>query len=373
MEEKIIKSKKYYVKKIGSSRAYKFTSQYHYSGVGFKKSHVNLGVFRNEDELMVGVLQWGVSYQDGIKLNRYVKENINKEEYLELNRFSMADSEERNSESHAISLGMKWIKLNMPEIKLLVSYSGRKEGNYGYIYQATNWEYLGYFVSEGFWFLDGEERHLSTLWARYCRYENPNNLGFTQAVCEMYSDVRKTWTKQFIYIQRLDKRLTSAIEPLPYPKPSNEFPIKIREKIYVENNELWQNYKSEDKVIVYFYDDEMERIKRRNNKKVAMYSSEGELMQVWERSGDIELEGFRVESIRSAISTNNAYKGFYFRHYEDEPLQEIEVPLVAVVDEISFKFFAELARYLEVSRQGVQQSYKRRAKKIKGKEVEWLI
>ena len=74
-----VKNKKYYCKKIGSSRAYKFTSQYHYSGVGFKKSHVNLGIFRHEDELMVGVLQWGVSYQDSIKLNRYVKENINKE------------------------------------------------------------------------------------------------------------------------------------------------------------------------------------------------------------------------------------------------------------------------------------------------------
>ena len=31
----------------------------------------------------------------------------------------------------------------MPEIRLLVSYAGRKEGNYGYIYQATNWLYTG--------------------------------------------------------------------------------------------------------------------------------------------------------------------------------------------------------------------------------------
>lgn len=372
MEEIIIKNKKYYCKKIGSSRAYQFTSQYHYSGVGFKKSHINLGIFRHEDELMVGVLQWGVSYQDSIKLNRYVKENINKEEYLELNRFSMADSEERNSESQAISLGIKWIKMNMPEIKLLVSYAGRKEGNYGYIYQATNWEYLGYFISEGFWFLDGEERHLATVWSRYCRYGN-QELGFTEGLCDMYSDVRKTWTKQFIYIQRLDKRLTPAIEPLPYPKPSNEFPIKIREKIYIENNEVYENYKRENKEIIYFYDNEMEEIKRRNNKNVARYSSEGELIDTFECSGKINLDGFRVESIRSAISTGNAYKGYYFRHYDDEPLQEIDVPLVAIVDEIGFKFFAELARYLGISRQGVQQAYKRQAKKIKGKEVEWLI
>ena len=212
----------------------------------------------------------------------------------------MADSEERNSESQSIALGMKWIRMNMPEIKLLVSYAGRKEGNYGYIYQATNWEYLGYFVSEGFWFLDGEERHLSTIWSRYCRYGNPE-LGFTKSICDMYSDVRKTWTKQFIYIQRLDKRLTPAIEPLVYPKPSNEFPIKIREKIYVENNEIYDNYKCKQKEIVYFYDDEMERIKRKNNKPIAMYSSEGELLQTWDCSGEILLDEIGRASCRERV------------------------------------------------------------------------
>ena len=46
----------------------------------------------------------------------------------------MADSEGRNSESQAISLGIKWLKKNRPDIRLLVAYAGRKEGNYGYIY-----------------------------------------------------------------------------------------------------------------------------------------------------------------------------------------------------------------------------------------------
>lgn len=51
-----------------------------------------------------------------------------------MNRFAMADSEIKNSESQAISLGIKWIKKYRPDIRLLVSYSGRIEGNYGYIY-----------------------------------------------------------------------------------------------------------------------------------------------------------------------------------------------------------------------------------------------
>ncbi len=372
MDDKTICGKKYYCKRISSSRAYQFTSQYHYSGVGFKKAHINLGIFRNEDELLVGVLQWGVSYQDAIKLKRYVNEDITKDEYLELNRFSMADSEGHNSESQALSLGMKWLKVNAPSIKLLVSYAGRKEGNYGYIYQATNFEYLGYFVSEGFWFLDGEERHLATVWNRYCKYGN-QDLGFTAGLCDMYSDVRKTWTKQFIYIHRLDKKLTPAIEPLPYPKPSNEFPIKLREKIYIENKDVYENYKREEKEIVYFYDNEMECIKKKNNKSVARYNSEGELIDTFDKVNAIELEGFRLSSIRTALSTGNTYKDCYFRYYEEEPMEEIDVPLVAIVDEIGFKFFATLARYVGISRQGVQQAYKRKAKKVKGKEVEWVI
>jgi hypothetical protein len=80
------------------------------------------------------VLQLGCAASAGIRLDRYVKEPIKIEEYMELNRFAMADSEERNSESMAISLGLKWIKKNRPDIKLIVSYSGRVEGNYGYIY-----------------------------------------------------------------------------------------------------------------------------------------------------------------------------------------------------------------------------------------------
>jgi hypothetical protein len=39
---------------------------------------------------------------------------------MELNRFSMADSEGKNSESQAISLAIKWIKQNMPHVRLLV-------------------------------------------------------------------------------------------------------------------------------------------------------------------------------------------------------------------------------------------------------------
>lgn len=380
----MVENKKYFVDAIHSSKANKMTALYHYSGVGFKKSIVNLGVFRKTDNKMVGVLQWGCSFQEGVRLDRYVKEPVSKDEYLELNRFSMADSEGKNSESQAISLGIKWIRKNMPQIKLLVSYAGRKEGNYGYIYQATNWEYLGYFISEGFWFVDGEERHLATLWNRYSKHGN-QDLGFVDGLCGMYSDVRKTWTKQFIYIMRLDEKLTPATEPEDYPKPLTEFPIKTREKIYKQNDEIFNNYKTNERSIVeYFYEEEKELFCRttlirrgelvvKPKRKVAVYSIEGFLLSTYESVKDIDIPNIKESGIRTSLSTEGSHKDFYFRYYIDEPQEEIDVPVVCLIDEIPFKTAASAARYLQVSRQAVSASRKRGGKKINGIEVKWII
>ena len=157
----------------------------------------------------------------------------------------MADSEGRNSESQAISLGIKWLKKNRPDIKLLVSYAGRKEGNYGYIYQATNWEYLGYFVSNGFWSINGREKHSLTIYYTYNKYGN-TSLPMIDSICEMYDDVRQTWSKQFIYIQRLDSSLTVASPILPYPKKDTEHPIVIKEKIYKQCDEATWEVKDDE-------------------------------------------------------------------------------------------------------------------------------
>lgn len=382
-------NKKYFVEQIHSSKANKMTALYHYSGVGFKKAILNLGVFRKEDSKMVGVLQWGSSYQENIRLDRYVKETINKSEYLELNRFSMADSEGPNSESQAISLGIKWIKKYMPEIRLLVSYAGRKEGNYGYIYQATNWEYLGYFISEGFWFVDGVECHLATLWYRYKHHAN-QDLPFIEGICDMYQDVRKTWTKQFIYIMRLDNSLTTATPVLEYPKPTNEFPIKTREYIYKRNDKVFNSPILPNREHVdYYYEKETQffttaTLRRRWNKEkgieipknimlpVACYDIGGTLEHTWKNMREFSLEGYRKEAVKEAINLNKSYKNKYFKHYEIEPEEQIDVPVICYVDEIPFNSLSELGRYLNVSRQAIHQAKSRKAKSINNKNIHWV-
>ena len=380
--EQIVRNKKYYVKQLNSSKANKMTELYHYSGVGFKKSKLNLGVYRNEDRKLVGVMQWGCSFQEGILLERYVKEPITIDEYLELNRFSMADSEGKNSESQAISLGIKWIKTFRKDIRLLVSYAGRKEGNYGYIYQATNWEYLGYFVSKGFWFLDGEERHLLTLWARFSNRKTNVELGFTDWLCAEYSDVRETKTKQFIYITRLDKKLTPATPPMEYPKPSNEFPIKVDEKIWIQNDEVFNSYTKQERTHVEYYDEGEEPlfsravlIKRgeivpRSRRKVAMYDIGGNFLQYFNSIDEAVTEEYNKQGISMSINSGKKYKGRYFRYYNGNE-EAIEVPIICRIDGIAFGVASDIARYTSVSKQAVSAARKRKQSSIGGRDVEW--
>ena len=380
--EQIVRNKKYYVKQLNSSKANKMTELYHYSGVGFKKSKLNLGVYRNEDRKLVGVMQWGCSFQEGILLERYVKEPITIDEYLELNRFSMADSEGKNSESQAISLGIKWIKTFRKDIRLLVSYAGRKEGNYGYIYQATNWEYLGYFLSKGFWFLDGEERHLLTLWARFSNRKTNVELGFTDWLCAEYSDVRETKTKQFIYITRLDKKLTPTTTPMEYPKPSNEFPIKVDEKIWIQNDEVFNSYTKQERTHVEYYDEGEEPlfsravlIKRgeivpRSRRKVAMYDIGGNFLQYFNSIDEAVTEEYNKQGISMSINSGKKYKGRYFRYYNGNE-EAIEVPIICRIDGIAFGVASDIARYTSVSKQAVSAARKRKQSSIGGRDVEW--
>lgn len=383
--EQIIKNKKYFIAPINSSKANQFTCYYHYSHIGFKKAKLNLGIFDLNTQKLVGVQQWGCSAQEGIRLDRYVKEPITTNEYYELNRFCMADSEGTNSESQAISLGIKWIKQYHPHIRLLVSYAGRKEGNFGYIYQATNWEYLGYFVSNGFWRLDGQEVHQITVWYRY-RHGNYTNLSLNDALCQMYNSVIQTWTKQFIYIQRLDKSLTDASPILPYPKPTM-FNIVDKIKVYKDEpfQEIERNFSKQPD---YYYNATELLFSRRklirdgvikpktisSKLLIAMYDLYGNLIEVRTGISSFQPE-FLAAGIRKSSDQGTIYKDHMFKIFEPDELdipEEIEVPIIGILNEIPFASYAEMGRYCGVSRQAAHSAKQRNAKQIKGYDVIWI-
>lgn len=384
----MIENKKYFVALVNSSKACQFTAYYHYSKQPFRQAKLNLGVFNKETQQLVGVMQWGRSFAKDIKLKRYVKEDIDINQYFELNRFCMAEDEGKNSESQALSLGIKYIKQYHPEIKLLVSYSGRREGKYGYIYQATNWEYLGYFLSNAFWNIDGIEKHTLTVQQEFQKYKKTNE-DLKNYLNRTHSYAVQTWTKQFIYIQRLDKHLSPAIDPLPYPKPSNEFPIKTKEIVYCGGT--IPNTKVEEKEVPLFFFEKNELLfsphalrrqaQRERGEKihigtrnsVAQYDLSGNLETTYLNMTEAEKVGYYYDGVKAASKNNTIYKNKFFRLYpmNRTPPEKVELHYFCIINEKMFFKAKDVAEELHISRQAVYASKKRQGKYISGSPVIW--
>lgn len=49
-----------------------------------------------------------------------------------------------NSESQMLSQHVKWMKINLPEIKVLFTWADGMVGKVGYVYQGSNFIYAGY-------------------------------------------------------------------------------------------------------------------------------------------------------------------------------------------------------------------------------------
>ncbi len=376
----MLKNNKYFIDQLNSSKAYQFICMYHYSHIGFKRASLNLGIYRIDTNELVGVLQWGCSANMNIRLDRYVKESITTAEYLELNRFAMTDLEERNSESQAISLGIKWIKQNRPDIKLLVSYSGRVEGNYGYIYQATNWEYLGYFISNGFWKLDGGEKHQITLALEYKKNKS-NYTTMKDYLCATYHDVRQYDSKQFIYIKRLDKKLTPASPILPYPKLDTEYPIQTKEVIYQEDDSFISPPRPQIERFFYVPNEQLfsrECLKRRGeiiDDEYLVYDKSGKFIEKYKTISEIcaKYDGYLQQGISNSIKTGKRYKEYFFKKNAcNETIKPvIDVNILCWIDDKPFYKQKEIVDYVGVTRQAVSSCVKKHGKTIKGKPIIW--
>ncbi|WP_330473781.1 Mom family adenine methylcarbamoylation protein [Terrabacter sp. C0L_2] len=62
---------------------------------------------------------------------------------LELTRLALYDWAPCNSESWFIGAAVHWLRVNRPDVRILLSYADGEQGHVGTIYQATNWLYTG--------------------------------------------------------------------------------------------------------------------------------------------------------------------------------------------------------------------------------------
>lgn len=201
----------YHVREIPSKLARETIRANHYSKTIVNNSYVNLGVYWRGD--FVGCLQFG--YAMNPNSGRSVVAGTENRQYLELNRMWVADAVPANGESMAIAYAIRFIRARYPGVQWIQSFADERCGRWGVVYQAANFQYLGFHLTD-FWLLDGEWYHDLLVTA----HKKGGGRG-----CFLHENLHRAERRrfrQFRYIRFLDrgarKRLLKPIVP-DYPKP----------------------------------------------------------------------------------------------------------------------------------------------------------
>lgn len=128
------------IKEISKDKALELIQRYHYSNTLPRLNKYFLGVF--EAGRLVGCLTlgWGTRPKHTIQK---LFPSLDSSDYLEIGRMCMLDEMPRNSESQMLAAVIRWIKANLPEIKVLFTWADGMLGKCGYVYQAANFLYVG--------------------------------------------------------------------------------------------------------------------------------------------------------------------------------------------------------------------------------------
>lgn len=127
------RAKEIVVKVIPRDIANEFIKKHHYSGKVMQSSQVHFGCFL--DGKLGGVMQFG-SCIDRRKMQSLVR-GCGWNDFIELNRMAFIDILPKNSESRCISIAIKLLKKNAPNIKWVISFADACSCGDGTIYRAS--------------------------------------------------------------------------------------------------------------------------------------------------------------------------------------------------------------------------------------------
>lgn len=132
-------AKRIIVKPISAKDANRVVRELHYSGKVDTRSQLHYGVFI--DEKCCGAIQLGPPI-DKRKVIGTVSGTL-WHEMLDLHRLAFSERLPRNSESRAISVVMRMIRLGYPQIKWVQSYADATQCGDGAIYRASGFDLIG--------------------------------------------------------------------------------------------------------------------------------------------------------------------------------------------------------------------------------------
>jgi hypothetical protein len=145
------------VKPIKPSVANEFVKKHHYSGKVVPNSQLHFGCFLNG--VLGGVMSFGPS-MDKSKIVGLVK-NTPFNDFLELNRMAFGDLLPKNAESRCISVAIRLIKKNYPNIKWIVSFADGCQCGDGTIYRASGFKLTQIKEGDHFYKLPNGESYTS--------------------------------------------------------------------------------------------------------------------------------------------------------------------------------------------------------------------
>lgn len=129
------------VREISKEEALDMVQKYHYSNTLPRQNKHFVGFYLDDRLVGVVTLGWGTRPLHTI---RKLFPSLTTKDYLEIGRMCMTEDMPKNSETQMLSQLVKWIKKNLPKIKVLFTWADGMLGKVGYVYQAANFIYAGY-------------------------------------------------------------------------------------------------------------------------------------------------------------------------------------------------------------------------------------
>ena len=216
-----------YIKEIKGSIAVEFVQTYHYSKILPRLTKYYLGIFEADELQGVVTLGWGTQPLQTIKKIFYNHDMVT-ENYLEIGKMCfLPKCNNSNFGSRAIKEVVKWIKANTCVMYLYTLADGIM-GKCGYVYQASNFIYIGMFKTSVYMDKDtGEKIHprsAKQLCKENADYEGKEKVFWlTDSFCK-YKGIDKINGLMFRYIMPLTPIAKKILKQYPeyngmqYPK-----------------------------------------------------------------------------------------------------------------------------------------------------------
>lgn len=206
----------YLLSEIDKETAVTFIHRYHYSKILPRLTKRYLGVFNDRGMVGVVTLGWGTQPLQTIK-KIFPNEDMTTEKYFEIGKmcFLPMINNDRNSGSRIMSALIKWMQKNT-NCMFLYTLADGIMGKCGYIYQASNFKYIGSFKTSVYMDRQTREkihpRSAKNLLLENAEWENKEKLHWlTHDFCE-YKSIDKINGLMFRYVYPLNKSGKQLLE-----------------------------------------------------------------------------------------------------------------------------------------------------------------